>query len=200
MLRRIGVLTSLAVTAAMFAGVSSAQAQYEQAACVFTGLSGALVDPIPPPPAGLGQVGSYDFTGRANCAATLTGGGQITPDADGENTTITSAGTYDNIACGTGWAYDLGGDGSTVVDPDAGAPISNIGYEIFFGGGNGNLVIGEGNANAPSANGAALGGGYTGDGVVHITPQNRQPPNNVGCATAPTAQFEVAGSFAADAK
>ena len=203
MLRRIGVLTSLAVTAAMFASVSTASATPgdEFAVCVFDGLSGALQPPISNLPSPL-QHGTYNFQGRGNCAGRDEQGDVLQPSAGGTNVTITSAGDYDNIQCGTGWAYDTGGDASTTVTPDNSAfpTIQGVGYEITFVGGTGPLRIGTGVATAPSALGQPLAGNYAGAGVVNIVPVNHTSPTDFGCATAPTAEFEVTGSFAAASK
>lgn len=199
MLRRIGVVTSLAVTATMFAGVTSAQAQAgdEFAVCVFDGLSGQLDPPLEQPPGSMGQHGSYSFTGDANCAAREADGDVLAPDADGANVTITSNGEYDNVVCGSGWAYDLGGDTTTTVTPDdpAFATIQGVGYEIMFAGGTGPMRIGQGAATAPSAGGQELAGDYVGAGVVNILPDTAPP--DVGCANAPVDQFIVTGAFAA---
>jgi hypothetical protein len=197
MLRRIGVLTSLAVVAAMFAGVTSANAQAGDAgACVFTGLSGQLNQPIPP---GLTdpliQEGTYSFTGTDVTCAGVFGGQVITPLDD---ITLTSNGHYDNIVCGTGFAADPNGSGTTLAAPAKGLSVSNVGYEISFVAGVGPLRIGPPNVRtAPPHLGDPITGNYRGGGVVAITPQNHTPPNDVGCVTAPTAQFEVAGAFVA---
>jgi hypothetical protein len=110
--------------------------------------------------------------------------------------TITSNGDYDNLVCGTGWAYDLGGDTTTTVTPDDSSfpTIQGVGYEIVFAGGTGPMRIGEGSATAPSALGQPLAGNYVGAGVVNILPDNAPPA--VGCATAPVDQFVVNGGFA----
>lgn len=199
MLRRIGVLTSLAVTAAMFAGVTSAQAAPadEWAACVFDGLSGQLNPPIQAGIGSLQQTGSYSFNGDANCAAQDQDGDVLQPSADGSNVTISSEGTYDNMVCGTGWAYDTGGDSTTTVTPDDPSfpTIQGVGYEITFVGGTGPMRIGAGPATAPSAGGAELAGNYVGGGVVNIVPENIGPAG-VGCVNAQVDQFVVNGGFA----
>jgi hypothetical protein len=166
MLRRIGVLTSLAVVAVMFAGVSSAQAQ-TAGVCVFTGLSGTLKagdgthTPANNENHGIENIqadvsrglagsfgldverGSYQFStgapAAADCVGLLNGVPTVALD-----TTITSNGFYDNIVCGTGFAHDLDSSGTTFaalnVGPNAGQ--DDAGYEIPFVAGNGPLLIG----------------------------------------------------------
>ena len=202
MLRRIGVLASLAVVAVMFAGVASAQAAVGDAGvCVFTGLAGNLVDDGPNGAEGISsaqedfaqgglqdiETGSYHYTGPATCAGVF----NSTPVVPAlNNTTITSDGNYQNIVCGTGWANDIGGDG-TVADGPGAADIANVGYEIPFLAGTGPLFIGAPfTSTAPNTQGQSLGGNYVGLGVVHIQPVS---PDN--CVTTDTNEFSVAGAF-----
>jgi hypothetical protein len=134
---------------------------------------------------------------------------------------ITSSGFYDNIVCGTGFAHDLDGN-STRIDLLLGTvSLTNIGYEIMFRGGEGEINIGPDGApsraavtellppdsHAPTHGPDGVGGGmhgvidssYTGEGEVDITPV---APDN--CATAQqeggdpfsdTDAFLVEGSF-----
>ena len=219
MLRRIGVLMSLAVVAVMFAGVSSAQASGhtgDSAVCVFTGLAGNLSPAIPPGP----QVpppsrGTYNFNGAATCAGTFSGSPYGPSPA-----TITSDGEYYNIQCGTGWAQDVvtpagqEGAGITTIDVSgtnaAGQdipPVTEAKYEIPFTAGNGPIKIGTGQRTQnPFDNGAygpdPVAGPFNGDpintdhwtgsGFVHITPSNA---TSGGCVSQPVSSFEVAGSF-----
>jgi hypothetical protein len=133
------------VVAAMFAGVSSAQAA-TAGACVFTGLSGSLTPDIPPVSGDIlpdVERGSYNFsTGGATAPvpATCAGVFNDVPLVDGVS--ITSSGFYDNVACGTGTAHDLDGNGTTVTGLTTGISITGAGYEIVFAGGNGALQIG----------------------------------------------------------
>lgn len=170
MLRRIGVLASLAVVAAVFAGVPSAQATNhpavgDGAVCIFGGLSGSLDSTatgtgdgipniIPDLQSPLGVLhdvehGSYEFhtVEDANCVVKL--GNTVTPVDDAK---IDSDGYYDNIACGTGFAHDLDSSGTWVrsaslgiafgTDPDNSEHSDPAGYEIPFAGGVGPLLVG----------------------------------------------------------
>ena len=205
MFRRIGVLVSLAVVAAMFMGVSAAQAaQGDTVACTFGGI--AHVNPaIPPPPLGIGQEGVYDFNGEGLCS------GRHTPAGEAPNTlvdhpvTVSSAGGYYNYVCGTGWAFDYIPDGTpgtttvSYVDPDDGETevISAIGHEIKFAGGKGKLQIG-GLSKMPHSPpgpgvGEDIGGKWTGAGAVIIEPVNSPR----GCVTEPVSAFIVTGAFEA---
>lgn len=163
MLRRIGVLASLAVIAAMFAGVSTAQAQLTAGVCIFTGLSGELdrgdgngiQDAVPDVGDGLIDVehGNYFFSTDggagdiATCAGVFDVPAQIGNQPLVTDVSITSNGNYDNIVCGTGFAHDLDGAQTQVNGQLAdGTPvsISGAGYEIPFVAGNGPLIIGPG--------------------------------------------------------
>src|SRR6185503_10160527 len=80
MLRRIGVLTSLAVAATMFAGIASAQAQVTVGACVFEGLAGTLnpgIQDAVPDILSLNPLdteqGDYTFSTGATAGATCAG-------------------------------------------------------------------------------------------------------------------------------
>ena len=202
MLRRIGVLASLAVVATMFAGISSAQAAVGDAGvCVFTGLAGNLVDSengaagIPSAQKDFQsdmdladiERGTYNYGGPATCAGVFNGI-PVVPALN--NTNITSNGNYQNIVCGTGWAQDIGG-ANTVADGPGAADITNVGYEIPFLAGTGPLFIGTPFVStAPDTLGTPLGGTYAGLGVVHIQPVS---PDN--CVTTDTNEFSVAGAF-----
>ena len=167
MLRRIGVLASLAVVAAMFAGVSTAQAQVPPTAgvCIFTGLSGQLQPGIENAVPDVNDLlvdverGTYNFGGSGTCAGLLNG----VPTTG--SFPITSAGSYDNIVCGTGFAHDLDGSGTTLaaLGVDANNPA---GYEIPFVAGNGPLLIGP--EDKPALAGATdVLGGVTGVEGTH---------------------------------
>jgi hypothetical protein len=202
MLRRIGVLASLAVVAAMFAGTSSASAAAGDAGvCVFTGVSGTLTPSIPGIQADISDIatnpltvvdieqGGYNFQGTNVLCAGVFNGTPVTPL---DPVTLTSAGDYANILCGTGWASDLDGSGTTLASPGIGT-VSNVGYQIPFVAGNGPLVIGAGVSTAPPTLGDPITGDYVGAGAVHITPQNLPG----GCSTQAVTQFDVAGGFVA---
>jgi hypothetical protein len=221
MLRRIGVVASLAVVAAMFTGVSPAHAQ-TAGVCIFNGLSGQLQPAIPNsiPDASFDvERGTYNFSGNGTCAALLAGVPVI------GTSPITSVGDYDNISCGTGFAHDLDGNGTSF--PGLGVSPSNpAGYEIPFFFGTGPLLIGPAgkpplarftellppDAAAPTHPADGVGGGmhglvlsnYVGHGVVQIVPGTAQPPNppNENCIEpsppdpdGDTDQFVVNGFF-----
>ena len=206
MLRRIGVLASLAVFATMFAGISTAQAQ-SAGVCVFEGLAGNLTPPLP---AGSTDTidfeqGTYDYGGPARCAGKF-GDDVITPTGAGPNVRIDSDGYYDNMVCGTGFAHDTDGS-NTVVQQTAGgsATVDNVGYEIPFTNGQGPLLIAQGTtlaaqAGAPnhpeagsdsSASHGPTTGDFQGEGDVQIV------PNDGDCVTTPVGEFLVNGSFVA---
>ena len=220
MLRRIGVLASLAVVATMFAGVSTASAQ-TAGVCVFTGLSGNLTPDIQSIESDLLALtpldierGDYNFStgapANAACAGLFNGNPRVEPNA-----TIISHGSYDNILCGTGFAHDLDGLGTTVTaGPDT---ITGAGYEIPFVAGQGPLIIGPkvgrpslvqlatGNPLLTPTDGANSGpqqdpfnrpvsGSFTGLGFVNIVPVNLPG----GCGSEPVNQFTVTGFFIAE--
>lgn len=162
MLRRIGVLASLAVMATMFAGISSAQAQ-TAGVCIFTGLSGQLQANGAAVGTGIQNAdldfqqaatlngapldverGSYNFGGSGTCAGVLNGAPQT------GTFPITSSGNYDNIVCGTGFAHDLDGNGTNLAALGV-SPTNPAGYEIPFVAGNGPLLIGPGGKPALAA-------------------------------------------------
>ena len=177
MLRRIGILASLAVVAAMFAGVQSAQAQ-TAGVCVFSGLAGGLT-PIPNITADTAtpsiERGTYSFStaggGTAACAGQFEGQRGVATTANG-SLTIDSEGYYDNIYCGTGWAHDLNGNGTFVrigtgtIPPSTGATITDAGFEIPFVAGVGPLLIGPDDAPATAAASGLIGPGGHG---AHVT-------------------------------
>jgi len=213
MRRRVGVLASLLVVAAMFAGVSTAQAQTE--VCVFEGV--AVLDPGiqnisddlgDPDPFDIEQ-GEYIFDGE--CAGT--------------GVEIHSDGYYDNILCGSGFAHDLDGSGTAV------GVLGGWGYEILFAGGVGALFIGPAGRdplvnqlsgdlgipdgdhqdvdppeddpdNADHVHGP-VESGFTGHGAVWITPgdgsvpPSEDPDNCISSDDGTTDQFRVAGYFVA---
>ena len=204
MLRRIGVIASLAAVAVMFAGVSPAQAAVGDAAvCVFTGLQGTLVDNanadgIPSAHKDLSDLdpvdierGTYQFGGPATCAGVFNRRGiALAPN----NVTITSSGNYQSMLCGTGWAQDIGGDGTIIEGPGiADVRVGNFGYEMLFLAETGPLFIGSPLVStAPDTQGTPLGGTYTGLGVVRI-----QPVFLDNCVTTDTSRFFLAGAFVA---
>ena len=223
MLRRIGVLASLAVMATMFAGVQSASAQ-TAGVCVFEGLAGTLTPGIPNALTDLNptdwEQGSYVYNGNtAVCAGTFNG----SPDV-GANVSINSSGYYDNLLCGTGFAHDLDGSNTTVSGTGVlgtSISVSGAGYQIPFVAGVGPLIIG-GNQSLPARAGAPAHAGasgldanhggvssaYTGLGVVQITPGQGAPsPTRDNCITpdlsgsggpdGETNSFEVKGFFVA---
>jgi hypothetical protein len=139
MYRRIAVVASLAVLAAMFVGSSTASASHATGnggVCVFTGLAGGLNPPIQNALEDLGvpdnidvlgaldiERGSYNFSGGATCVGKV-GTKVFAPIPDPQpddplnglqNVTITSNGFYDNIICGTGFAHDQPGTNTNVT-------------------------------------------------------------------------------------
>ena len=204
MYRRIAVVASLAVVAAMFVGSSTASAQ-TAGGCVFTGLAGDLIDdeygPTGIPSAHHDfthdselhdfEFGSYDYSGFATCGGVFDGT-VVTPSQD--NAFITSNGRYENIVCGTGWALDPDGSNTvvTVQGPTAAIEVTDVGYEIPFVGGNGPLHIGTGLPSTAPAHTGTIGGRYTGSGAVHIQPRS---PGNCATEGGDVNAFDVAGSF-----
>ena len=180
MLRRIGILASLAVVAAMFAGVQSAQAQGPTAGvCVFSGLAGGLT-PIPNITADTAtpsvERGTYSFStaggGTAACAGVFEGTAGVATTPNG--LTIDSEGYYDNIYCGTGWAHDLNGNGTFVritqtIPPSPGATITGAGFEIPFVAGVGPLLIGPDDAPATAAASELIPPSGDDDHSSHVT-------------------------------
>ena len=220
MLRRIGVVASLAVMATMFAGVQSASAQ-TAGVCVFEGLAGNLNPPIPnalndPNLIGV-ETGEYTYGGNtAVCAGVFEGTPQVAT-----NVQINSQGYYDNLICGTGFAHDL--DGASTTVSGNGIDVSGAGYAIPFVGGVGPLLIGapagpaatlagvvnpggHPGAGGPDANHGAPTGSYTGAGLVQITPGSDADvgPQRDNCITPAvggndgnTGSFQVKGFFVA---
>lgn len=202
MLRRIGVLASVAVTAAMFVGVTSAQADPSGGvSCLFRGMSVQVSSPIGPPPADIGLSYSFAFSGPGDCAGVV-GGQVLIPEGDADgNVGIASSGDYNNVVCSTGWMWDssTSANPSTTITPNADltARIADFDYEIFFVAGHGHMRIGGGPWTAPGAGPGMLGGDWVGDGHVQFVPKNRTLPDSVGCVTAPVGGFEVEGAFTA---
>ena len=217
MLKRIGVLASLAVVAAMFMGVTSANAAVGDAGvCVFDGLSGTLNPSIPGIANDPGLIdverGSYNFhTGGAtgNLGAVCAGVFGGSPDVG--TVDITSDGYYDNIICGTGFAHDLDGAETSLTGTGVLGTtinISNAGYEIPFVGGVGPLLIGPGpslaalsevlTAGGHAATGPDAGHGdktsdWLGAGLVQITPDALNGGGD--CVVNDTSEFQVRGLF-----
>jgi hypothetical protein len=212
--------------ATMFAGISTASAQ-TAGVCVFNGLAGTLTPSIPNALNDPGLIdveqGSFTYTGNgATCAGVFNGSPQVD-----QNVAINSAGFYDNLICGTGFAHDLDG-ASTTVRGSTGLDASGTGYEIPFVGGVGPLLIGgvdnavatalgsssvakaagmpdhAGVTGADGGHGAAAGP-YSGLGVVQITPgaagasadENCITPAGAGGGDGDTDAFQVKGFFVA---
>ena len=208
MFRRIAVISSLAVIAAMFVGSSTASAAAGDAGvCVFTGLAGNLTDSqngtagIPSAQKDFGdgslhdvETGTYQYGGPAFCAGRFNGA-TVNPTSAAPNATITSNGQYHNVVCGTGYASDPTGANTVVTDGTN--TITGVGYEIPFIAGNGPLHIGTGlpSTNPFDAPSTTISGGYVGSGAVHIQP--RSPAN---CVTTDTPAFDVTGGFVAVGK
>jgi len=223
MLRRIGLPASLAVVAAMFAGTSSASAQDTAGVCVFEGLAGTLtpdIEPILTNPSLNFEQGAYGYTGdTAACAGVFDGQPEVSAEVQ-----IDSAGLYDNILCGTGFAHDVDGSDTTVegtslvgppVDPDGADTISigpgEAGYEIAFVAGVGALRIGapgqslsavapvHDDGSDPDERHDPITSNYTGAGIVQIAPgTGPETALSQNCIAAdPVQAFQVAGFFVA---
>ena len=167
MLRRIGVIASFAVTAAMFAGIQGAQAQDAGIACIFHGVPGGWT-PIPNKTADTVtpsvERGTYSFStdggGFAVCG--VEGAGifvGVASTATG-SLTLESDGYYDNVYCGHKlWMHDLNGNDSSIqirpggftVPPGRTITITGWGYEIPFVGGEGPMLIGADDEPATAA-------------------------------------------------
>ena len=216
MLRRIGVLASLAVIAAMFAGGSSAQAA-TAGVCVFEGLAGnlnpgiqdAVPDVLSAPVGPLDyEQGTYHYGGDTGvCAGVFNNAPQVSPA-----TSITSDGEYDNILCGTGFAHDVDGSGTVISGNGISIGPNAAGYQIPFVGGVGPLLIGPNGApnlsrvaGAPdtgTAEDGNISSSYVGAGLVQITPGNDAdaPTARDNCLLSPdgkTDSFQVKGFFVA---
>lgn len=214
MLRRIGVLASLAVVAAMFMGVTSANAAVGDAGvCVFDGLSGTLNPSIPGIANDPGLIdverGSYNFhTGGATGGLGAVCAGAFGGSLDVGPVTINSDGYYDNILCGTGFAHDLDGAQTTIAGTGVlgtSINISGAGYEIPFVAGVGPLLIGPGpslaglvtpgthaGASGADATHGAKSSDWAGAGLVQIAPVNA---TTGGCVIQDVSEFEVRGLF-----
>jgi hypothetical protein len=189
MLRRIGILASLAVVAAMFVGSSTAQGA-TAGVCVFTGLAGTLTPDIPNAIPDIADGNPLDVEKGAYTYASGDGGGQAVCAGVVGNTpvpptaaTILSNGGYDNIICGTGFAHDANGDASSITAGalSLGGPGDPGGYQIPFVSGIGPLLVGPNGApnlgvaltGPNAADGAAtITSNYVGTGLVQITPGN----------------------------
>jgi hypothetical protein len=188
MLRRIGVLASLAVFATMlFGSVQSANAA-TAGVCVFTGLAGNLTPAIPnaiPDISDLNPLdvekGSYSYSSAGGGGTALCAGVAGTTVVPPTAATILSNGGYDNIICGTGFAHDANGDASSISAGalSLGGSGDPGGYQIPFVGGVGPLLIGPNGApnlgvvltGPNAADGAAtITSNYIGTGLVQITP------------------------------
>jgi len=226
MLRRIGVLASLAVVAAMFAGTSSAQAT--AGVCVFEGLAATLEPDIPPIKTEdlLLEQGAYEYTGStAACAGEFGGEPEVSAEVQ-----IDSAGFYDSLLCGTGFWHDLDGSHTVVagtslvgppVDADGADTISigpgELGHEIAFVASVGALRIGapgdDGHRSLSSRAGGfhpqaagtrdenhgPISSEYTGVGIVQISPgTGPETALSQNCiAGDDVSAFQVAGFFVA---
>jgi hypothetical protein len=195
-----GLVAAGALAAALSAGSSAQAAGNDHFSCVFQGVTGNLTPPIPPPPAGSGQKGTYSFTGGATCAVV---------DADGEgvdgtfNTTVTSQGSYSNAACDTGFVagsdtrFDETPAATDPEFPITTSPAGGLDYEINFAGGSGPFLAAQGQVLPTSPYGPMTGSFKDGDGEtltitgdVHIT-----PGNTGGCVTQAVTGFDVDGTL-----
>lgn len=178
--RTVVLLTAVGVLAF---GAVGAQAHAPHAVnCTFTGSTTALT-PIAPPPA-TGGSGTFEFAAPAPFHGTV--GAAVCADNSGGapyNVTIASAGSYDNIVCGTGRV-------PKPLDPRASATITGIPghspttvfYEIVFASGAGAVTVFN----------TAVGGSLIGAGAVDITPTNLG-----GCVTTAVTGFDVVGNVTA---
>jgi hypothetical protein len=182
----VTVVALTALSAALIGSTSAEAVGHDHVSCVFSGV--ALVNPpIPPPPAGTGQTGTYALNAAIGTCVIV--------DADEGNTgvvpvTINSAGRYVNAACVTGhWTGDTTVGPTTVSGASGELPITGSGSNIYtfdFVAGTGPLTFGSGVTDGDGE--AIVGGGH----VIMA------PSNTGGCVTAPAQAFNVAGSFHAE--
>jgi hypothetical protein len=213
--RRVGLTVVAALATLGFAApaASANPAGADTATCTLgvNGVAGPITPPIPPPPAGVHQDGTYAFGGSATCVVNDV-------DTDSAGTTvpiaIQSAGYYTNEVCGTGNVNGTAGITTTVPGnelgngpvpaaaagppptwyvPQGSATAANNGiankftaasYGIDFQAGVGSL---GGGATLPDSDAANI------TGTIDITPQNAG-----GCVNANVSFFNVNGSFTAE--
>lgn len=174
----------LGILAALMAAPPAAAAPGDELTCTFE--ASGLVDPsIPPGLNGFSMFGTYAVNGRANCQGTM-GGTPVVPSPTGSNASISWAGNYDNLSCGTGWAWDAG---ANLVSLDSGPAVTGVDYEITFAAMKGAIRIGVGPWTAPSAPPGNLGGSWDGGGVTELTPRDGD------CVNSPIRQFDLTGTF-----
>ena len=175
--KRIIMSAVLGSIAAMALAVP-AQAATAEASCTIEGSATASVQ-------WQGGGGEYSFgpTGLGiDCVFAVAGDGKA-PEAGLAAVTALSAGSFDNIVCGTGTAAD---DNPTVTDvqmieptppsPNADAKLraADLGYHIAFVAGEGALTWGD-NASpgVPDVNTTASQTAPVGGGVINISPWRR---------------------------
>lgn len=188
----------VAALATLAVAPSAQAAPGDQLTCEFTGLAGNIFDDgngsngIPSWQRDLqdGQLqdvehGTYQYGGLATCSGRMNG--SIIASAL-NNSSISSNGEYFNYACGNGWATDPNGANTTISTP--GGTISNNGYEILFGDGNGVMWLAHGGESFNPHHSGQITGNWRGHGAARITPVS---PDN--CVTTDTNEFSVAGHF-----
>jgi hypothetical protein len=167
-------------------GASVAQAD-DLFGAAFTGSTGAagVNPPIPPPPAGNGQTGSYSFTGACAAPGPFVDPTDLAESGQLIGCTISSTGTYSNIACGTGTATGTA-TVTLVPEPDPVVPHDSpvtVGYTIQFVGGQGPIRV------TSVSHGDGTGGTVIGFASLKPIPAT-------GCATTAATGFDVTGAFA----
>jgi hypothetical protein len=194
--RRIvaGLVAAGALAAALVGSTSAQAAGNDHSSCVFQGLTGTLTPPVPP--GNQTGTGTYTFNGGATCViADKDEGAGTAPQVA---VTITSKGSYNSLACGTGF---VGGSDTTISGPNPELPVSSpvlglIDYEINFVGGTGPLLAQQGSSLPGNTFGPMTGALTDGDGET-VTAAGTVTIIPVGsdCVTSPVGQFQVAGSL-----
>ena len=176
-----------AVAALLTAAAPAAAQSIDHLQCEFTAL--AQTDGIPSIQKDLGdgllhdfERNFYDLAGPASCSGVVNGA-VVAPGVN--NATIASAGIFDSVACGTGWALDPTGANTMI-----GANVNNVAYEIPFVTGSGPMLIGTGQESTDPVHAGRIAGDWAGEGVAHLQPVS---PGN--CGTTDMSEFTVSGHF-----
>jgi len=180
----------LAVCCALAFAAPAAQAQDDSAGlvtCVFSGvasntpkndIASDLLEDVSQLSVDT-ESGTFNFSGSANCSGADIAGSS-TPVGAAQTYTLTAAGSFTSLYCGTGTAN---GTANLFQNPDTNLDLS---FGITFAAGQGSMgVIVDGGV----WEGQSVDGG-NGDGAVSILPQNGN------CVTTDTSSFTVNGAFA----
>ena len=165
------IMSALLGSIAAMAFAVPAQAATAEAVCTIEGSATANVQWV-----GNGTTSTYSFgpTGLGiSCVFAVAGPGKV-PEAGVATVTALSAGSFDNIVCGTGTAADPQPTVTQVAaTPKAQGLLLNadLGYHIVFAGGEGALTWGD-NASpgVPDANTAPSSTAPVGGGFINISP------------------------------